>query len=335
MASSVSHLSVGPDAAGKRLDVFLAEALPFFSRSRLQKCIDLKGVQVNGAPVKRRALLREGDRIMLDSSCLDLDRPVPPRPEPIALEVLYEDDYLVAVNKPAGMVVHPGKGNREGTMVNALMHHIGSLSKGYAAGRPGIVHRLDKGTSGVLLVAKTDDAHERLGSMFAGRLVTKEYIGICIGPRPSAHGMIDAPVGRSRREPTKRTVRTGGKESRTEYWLLRHQSGVSVMRFGLHTGRTHQIRVHCRHAGFPIAADPQYGGGKRDVGRLQPLDRPFGHSILACFDRQALHARRIAFRHPCADGPVDVVAPFPSDFGSALSRFGDDVDGTALTERIV
>jgi len=198
----------------------------------------------------------------------------------------------------------------------------GGLSAGFNRDRPGIVHRLDKETSGVLLVAKTDAMHAELARMFEQRTVEKKYLGVCFGERPKEHDGIDLPLGRNRREPIKRSVRTDGKNALTEYWLIEHLHGVSVMRFKPHTGRTHQIRVHCSSRGFPIVGDRLYGGGKEQMERIAVLDRPFAYKVFKCFDRHALHAYEIAFVHPQTKQPVRFFAPFPLDFESAFQAMG-------------
>jgi 23S rRNA pseudouridine1911/1915/1917 synthase len=242
----------------------------------------------------------------------------------IPLEIIYEDDYLLAINKPAGMVVHPGNGNRGMTMVNALLYHIHSLSHGSAIERPGIVHRLDKDTSGVILVAKTDTVHSALARMFFEHTIEKYYVALCAGLRPAEHAVIDMPLGRNRRDPIKRSVQTDGKNARTEYWLLHHACGVSVVGIRPHTGRTHQIRVHFSSHGFPILCDPLYGGGNDRVETLAVLDRPKAYKIYKCFDRHALHARKISFKHPVTQKPMMLVAPFPEDFLAAFEMLGFD-----------
>ena len=242
-------------------------------------------------------------------------------PQNIPLDILYEDEYLLAVNKPAGMVVHPGNGNREGTLVHALLYHVKSLSAGSGPDRPGIVHRLDKDTSGVVLVAKTDETHRQLARLFSTREIKKEYAGFCVGRRPAAHGSMGAPLGRSRRDPVKRAVRQDGKEALTEYWLLAHHCGISVMKFAPHTGRTHQIRVHCSAAGFPVIADALYGGGKEALNRIPVLERPFAIGVYKCFERHALHARSITFVHPQTHREQTISAPLPEDFNRALELF--------------
>jgi 23S rRNA pseudouridine1911/1915/1917 synthase len=243
-----------------------------------------------------------------------------PLPEDIALDVLYEDEYLLGINKPAGLVVQPGSGNRTGTLVNALLHSFPGLSEGYESDRPGIVHRLDKDTSGVLIVARNNAVHAAMGTQFANRTVEKTYSGICIGRMPEETGRIEAPLGRSRSDPLKRAVMRQGKPSLTEFRLAAYQSGISLVEFILHTGRTHQIRVHAAHAGFPILADETYGGGRERILRLPPLERPFAFRVLKCFDRHALHARTLAFTHPVTNQRMEITAPYPSDFAEALGH---------------
>ncbi len=322
--SSTSVLVAGERDAGVRLDLFVAAHLSGVSRSKVQKGIDDGSVAVNEKPARKNALLKKGDRVAVDEQALRRHAGGGDAvAQDIAVEVVYEDEHVAAVNKPAGMVVHPGSGNREGTLVNALLYHMPHLSRGSASDRPGIVHRLDKDTSGVLLVAKTDESHDAFARLFSTRKIEKTYIGVCIGIQPARHGRIQASVGRSRWDPKKQSVREGGKPSMTEYWLVAHRCGTSLVRFRPHTGRTHQIRLHCSHAGFPLVCDTAYGTGSREVLRLAPLDRPFAHRIVKCFSRHALHARRLRFVHPFTGAEVTVEAPFPHDFVEAIGLFGE------------
>jgi 23S rRNA pseudouridine1911/1915/1917 synthase len=312
---------VDADADGQRIDRFLADCLQSISRSSIQKAIEEGLIHRNGAPVKKRAPVHAGDSIVVMRDLLHRERAPALVGEDIPLTVLFEDEHLVAVNKPAGLVVHPGSGNRHGTLAHALVFHIKKLSSGSAPLRPGIVHRLDKNTSGVLLVAKTDQAHVACANLFASRGINKQYIGFTIGNQPQPHACIDAPVGRARNDPTLFTVRREGKQALTEYWTIGFRSGVGLLRFQLHTGRTHQIRVHCRYAGFPILMDTAYGGGRERALLVAPLERPFAYAALKCFRRQALHARRLEFIHPCTGNRTVIVAPFPDDFAEALNLF--------------
>lgn len=304
---------------GVRLDQFLADVMAGWSRSRVQKLIAQGGVEVNGSPVRKRRKVTAGDTVSVDESLAGPPEETRPEPEDMPLEFLYEDEHVLAVNKPAGLVVHPGSGNRGGTLVNGLLHHCSQLAEGFGGDRPGIVHRLDRDTSGVILVAKTQQAHAHLAKQFQDREVAKFYLGVCIGDRPAEHLMIDAPIGRSRRDPTLFCVTRSGRPSQTECWLLGHHSGVAAFRFQLHTGRTHQIRVHLANRGFPIAADTVYGGDRAAAQRIGPLERPFVYRVLKLFDRQALHAHRIEFSHPATDRMVRVQAPVPGDMAEAFA----------------
>jgi 23S rRNA pseudouridine1911/1915/1917 synthase len=311
---------------GERLDVFLSAHLSDFSRSKLQLFIENGLVRLNGEPAKKNIRLHADDRITVDQGEAREAAHPPLVAQDIPLDILYEDEFLLAVNKPAGMVVHPGNGNHDGTMVNALMFRAGALSRGSESDRPGIVHRLDKDTSGVILVAKNDVMHARLARMFADRTIEKNYVGICAGLRPAEHGIIDLPLGRNRREPIKRSVQTDGKNAVTEFWLLAHACGVSIVKFRLHTGRMHQIRVHCGSRGFPVLCDPVYGGGKERIELLPVLDRPFAFKVYKCFTRHALHSRSVTFAHPANNKIMTLLAPFPKDFTAAFGvmEFTDD-----------
>jgi len=307
------------DNGGVRLDVFLADVMADVSRARVQKIIADGGVSVNGkAAVKKNAALETGDTVTVNDA-LTQQRESLLTAQDIPLDVLYEDEFFAVINKPAGMVVHPGNGNADGTVVNALLHRFGSgVSSGSGADRPGIVHRLDKDTSGALLIAKTDAAHSALAELFSSRTIKKVYTGFCVGNRPLEHEVIDLPLARSRRDPTKRAVGArGGSQAVTEYTLKAYNCGISLMEFILHTGRTHQIRVHCAHKGFPIVRDNLYGGSQERVLKIPPMERPFAHKIFKCFNRQALHARSLSFNHPFTKESFVITAPYPPDFEAA------------------
>jgi 23S rRNA pseudouridine1911/1915/1917 synthase len=314
----------GPESAGRRLDVFLSEKIPGLSRAQAQKCIDEGRVTVNRKPSKKHDRLKTDDVVAVEAQRIDEILNPTLIPQNIALDILYEDDHLIAVNKPAGMVVHPGHGNREGTLVNALLYRMPKLSDGFAEDRPGIVHRIDKDTSGIVLAAKTNVAHAALASLFASRDIEKQYAGFCVGDKPRDHEIISAPISRSRMDPIKYTVNSRGKEAITEYQCMASRSGVSAMHFHLHTGRTHQIRVHCAYRKFPIIGDEMYGERKATLQAIPPLDRPFAAQVVKCFRRQALHAFRIRFRHPASAEMVTVTAPFPEDFKKAFACFKID-----------
>ncbi len=318
---SLKQFTIDTEASGLRLDVYISNNYPDISRTKIQKCIEDNIVLLNGKKAKKRAALKENDIVEIDEDALTNVNEINLEPQNIPLDILYEDDHFVAINKPAGMVVHPGSGNREGTMVNALLYHLESLSEGSDRERPGVVHRLDKNTSGVIVAAKNDRAHNALASLFAERKIKKEYVGFCIGRQPKEKDCIDAPIGRKKNDPLRFCVRQGGKEAQTEYTLLAHRSGISHVTFHPKTGRTHQIRIHSSHSGFAVVQDNLYGGDKKKIMNLQPLDRPFAYAVFKCFSRHALHARRLSFVHPFTEKEVSFEAPLPEDFRKAVELF--------------
>jgi 23S rRNA pseudouridine1911/1915/1917 synthase len=317
--------AVDDNNGGRRLDVFLSDTLAGVSRSRVQKLIADGRVSLNNNKIlKKNVTVEYGDIIAIDDELISAPSVLAPEAQDIPLDVLYEDEYFAVINKPAGLVVHPGNGNHDGTVVNALLHRFsGGVSSGSEANRPGIVHRLDKETSGALAIAKTDAAHAALAELFSSRAVKKIYTGFCVGIRPLEHGTVDLPLAGSRRDPVKRAVDSRrGKPAVTEYRLKSYQNSISLMEFVLHTGRTHQIRVHCSYKGFPIVRDELYGGGQDKVQKIAPMERPFAYSIFKCFDRQALHARVLGFIHPFTRKEFEIAAPYPEDFEAALGKMG-------------
>ncbi len=303
-----------------RIDVFLTRSLQGVSRSRIQQFIDKGEILLNGKEVPKRQTVSANDIVEFPRS-LTAAPEIRPVPQNIPVAVLYEDDWLLAVNKPSGLVVHPGHGNYTGTLVNALLFRGTGLSDGSSVDRPGIVHRLDKETSGVVLIAKNNLAHARLADAFAKRTVVKQYLGICIGRPPTEKGSIAKPLGRSSKDPIKRTVSNFGKEALTEFELVTYRNGISVIKFFPRTGRTHQIRVHCNSAGFPILGDVLYGGTKNSILRINPAERPFAYKIYKCFGRHALHAYSITFNHPKNNDLISIKASLPDDFRDALLLF--------------
>lgn len=284
--------------AGQRLDHFLAARLPAHSRSRIQAWIAGGRVRVNGAERKASWRIRAGERVEVEPA-----EPPPLRafPEEIPLEILYEDEAVAAVNKPAGLVVHAGAGRPSGTLVNALLHRYGRLSESGDALRPGIVHRLDKGTSGVILVARTEAAHRSLAQQFASRTVEKIYLALVEGRVAAPQGVIERPVERDPARRTRMTARTGrGRAALTEFRVLERFRGFTLLEVRIRTGRTHQIRVHLAWLGHPVAGDTLYGAAARPAG-LEPLGRPW------------LHAWRIGFLSPASGERVFVEAPLPAE----------------------
>jgi 23S rRNA pseudouridine1911/1915/1917 synthase len=281
------------EQAGQRLDHFLQQHCPDYSRSRLQDWIKGGRVLVNGRPERASRLLREGDVIDVDPAPL---APLTASPEDIPLEVLYEDDDVVVINKPAGMVVHAGAGVRSGTLVNALLHRFGSLSTAAGELRPGIVHRLDRYTSGVLVVAKTDAAHRSLAGQFAGRRIRKVYLALVHGVVKADHGRIDKPIARDPNARIKMTARlTQGRHAWSEYRVLRRFDKFTLLEVLIGTGRTHQIRVHLSSIGHPVVGDRLYGAPAQTLGRY------------------FLHAASIRFEQPSTGEAIEVSSPLPPE----------------------
>jgi 23S rRNA pseudouridine1911/1915/1917 synthase len=293
--------------AGKRLDVFLQEQLPEYSRSRLQDWIKAGRVRVNGAGERPSSRLRGGEAIDVEPAAL---APLKAYAEDLPLEILYQDAEVIAVNKPAGMVVHAGAGRHSGTLVNALLHHFGSLARGGGEERPGIVHRLDRFTSGVLLVARTDAAHRGLAAQFAGRTVEKVYLTLVHGRVKADQGRIEKPISRDPARRLRMTARRAeGRAAITEYKVLERFAGFTYLEVRIRTGRTHQIRAHFSSIGHPVAGDRLYGAPAQTAG-LPPLERTF------------LHAHRVRFTHPATGAPVTVVSPLPAELVAWMKNLG-------------
>ncbi|OGB92079.1 MAG: pseudouridine synthase, partial [candidate division NC10 bacterium RIFCSPLOWO2_02_FULL_66_22] len=272
--------------AGQRLDVFLA-GVSGLSRARIQGLIAGGHVLVGGRPQKPRHRVSAGEAIQL---CIPPATPLGLVPEAIPLDVLHEDDDLIVLNKPAGMVVHPGAGRTSGTLVHALLAHCKTLPGIGGAERPGIVHRLDRDTSGVLVVAKTEAAHQSLSRQFKERVVKKQYLALVHGEVRQDSGRIEAAIGRREHDRKRMGVREhGGRQARTAYQVIRRLPGMTVLGLDLETGRTHQIRVHLSHIGHPVVGDQVYGG-RRERSR-SPVPGPRAR-------RQMLHAWRLGFHHP-------------------------------------
>jgi 23S rRNA pseudouridine1911/1915/1917 synthase len=296
------QFSATPEQAGKRLDQALHERFPEFSRSRLQDWIKREHVLVNGAAARSSRVLREGDRIDVEPAELP---PLRAEPEAVPLRVLYEDPDFVAIDKPAGMVVHAGAGVHSGTLVNALLGRFQSLSALGGDLRPGIVHRLDRFTSGVILVAKNDPAHRALAALFSGRQVEKTYMALVHGDVRADSGRIEKPIARDPRHRTRMTARLSrGRAAWTEYRVVRRFAGFTLLEVRIGTGRTHQIRVHLSSIGHPVAGDRLYGA-------------PAKGEIHSPRERFFLHARRIRLQHPFTGLPVEIESPLPED----LSRW--------------
>jgi len=304
------------EQAGWRLDVFLAHHFPSYSRVHLRRIITAGGVRVDDRGGKPSYRLHPGQRVRV--TLPEIPREAP-QPEPIPLEILYEDDWLAVINKPPGMVVHPARGHWSGTLASAVQYHFGGkLSTVGGPTRPGIVHRLDRDTSGVIVVAKTDLAHGILASQFQDRRVEKEYFAIVAGTPELDRDRIEQPIGSHPHEREKMAIRRDHPRSRwaeTFYEVLERFDGFASVRIEPKTGRTHQIRVHLGHIGCPVLCDRHYGGRSR-LTRGELRRDPSDHHVL--LERQALHALRLAIAHPGTGKRMDFEAPLPGDIKSVL-----------------
>ena len=302
-------LTIEHSLPGERLDAFLRRQLPATSRGAIQRLIEQGHITVNGQPTKPTHAPRAGEivRIVWPEA-----RVAEAQPEAIPLDILFEDEALLVLNKPAGLVVHPAVGNEEHTLVNALLHHCaGELSGIGGVARPGIVHRLDKDTSGCLVVAKNDETHVALSQQFAGRTVEKIYLAIVCGAMPADAGNIRAAIARHPTHRKRMAVRDErvGRAAHTGYRVIERLRAATLVEAQLYTGRTHQIRVHFQHVGFPIVGDPTYG--PRQTKRLAELTRYEAPRVL-------LHSHKLGFIHPRTGKPVNFTAPWPADFEEAL-----------------
>jgi 23S rRNA pseudouridine1911/1915/1917 synthase len=282
-----------PADAGQRLDVVVSRRITRFSRARVQSLIQSGYIQLNDQKARVGKRVQPGDRITVDEP---ETRPVEIVAQSIAVPILYEDSYLIVVNKPAGLSVHPGAGNPDGTLVNALLYHCSSLSGIAGELRPGVVHRLDKETSGCLVAAKDDLTHQGLSRQFASRQVEKYYLALCRGKFATRQGEISKPIGRHPIHRKKMTVSDRGRSAHTLYWVLTEIQDYSLVLCRLLSGRTHQIRVHLQHLGHPIAGDKLYGRG------------------LHRFEHQMLHAWRLGFTHPIFENWIEFEAEIPHEF---------------------
>ena len=313
MAPEASRvLEVEEEHEGIRLDNFLTALLPELSRSHIQRLIKDGRVKGSTASLRSSTAVRQGQRFEID---IPPPTPATPEPEPLPIRIMFQDQDVLVVDKPAGMVVHPAAGHSSGTLVNALLHHVTDLSGVGGELRPGIVHRLDRGTSGLMVIAKNDRAHQELSRQFSDREIDKEYIALVWGV-VHAGRRIDAAIGRDPAHRQKMSTRARRARSAvTRVTFAHHFKGVSLLKVAIATGRTHQIRVHLSTIGHPIVGDPVYGGMRRRVpGNLRAvlrLERPF------------LHSARLAFTHPADGRWVEFEAPLPLDLQSVLDDIRD------------
>jgi 23S rRNA pseudouridine1911/1915/1917 synthase len=322
-------LKVDETGAGRRLDAWLATAVESVSRARIRRSIDQGLTTVDGVPRKASYRLAAGQCVVMVAAA----SPEGPQPEAIPLDVLFEDHAIVVVNKPAGMVVHPAKGHWAGTLAAALVHRFEQLSGVAGAVRPGIIHRLDRDTSGVIVAAKTDEAHQNLAAQFHNRTVSKEYLAIVSGNPDRDADRISAPIGPHPVHREKMALRAEHPESRpaeTFYEVVERFAGFALVRAAPKTGRTHQIRLHLAHIRCPVLCDRLYGGRSRiTVGEVRAITRCRGtagapdDAIL--LERQALHAHRLSLVHPTTGAPMTWDAPIPDDMNRVLATLRETV----------
>ncbi len=313
------RLDIGSEYEGQRVDVVVAAVADGLTRSQAGKLFDAKSVLLNGEVVKPRIKVVEGD--VLEFECPD---PLPSTavPEDIPLEIVYEDEHLAVILKPRGMVTHPAPGSWNGTLVNALLWHYGHVSSVGLPLRPGIVHRLDKDTTGLIMVARTDEAHYKLVDMISRRVVERRYLALVWGSPAWNHAMVDAALGRDQGDPTKMAVRPDmprSKDATTELMLRQSWGMCSLLEAKLHTGRTHQVRVHCAFAHHPVLGDTVYGAEDR-VQTVPPRIR----AALRGLQGQALHAWSLAFDHPITNEPLRFESAPPQDFQAVIDALNLD-----------
>jgi 23S rRNA pseudouridine1911/1915/1917 synthase len=305
--------SVPEHLAGERLDRVLAELFPDFSRSRLQQWVKDGRCDLDGHAARNKDKVVAGQEIRLDAEFADQ---VTPHAQDIPLDVVFEDDALIVINKPPGLVVHPAAGNPDGTLQNALLHHDLGLRE---LPRAGIVHRLDKDTSGLLVVARTPAAHHHLVDELQERAIHREYRAVVAGAMV-AGGTVDAPIGRHRVQRTRMAVTSAGKPAVTEYRVLERYRAHTLLQLKLQSGRTHQIRVHMAHIHYPIVGDPVYGGRLRmPSGASERL-----RAALQGFRRQALHAFRLGLKHPVSGEWLEWTVPVPADMAALIEALRAD-----------
>lgn len=307
-----------------RLDYFLSTQIPEYSRTKIQLMIQNGNVKVDGINRRSSFKLSGGETISLQIE--DLPSEVEHlTSENIPLNILYEDDEIIGVNKPAGLVVHPGVGNKSGTLVNGLIHHFKSLSTINGTLRPGIIHRLDKDTSGVMIVAKTDEAHSACAKQFSMKSVKKKYLGITWGLWEKKTGIIETKISRKKSDPTLFEVASEyGKSSVTEFNVVEEGRYYSAVNFVPKTGRTHQIRVHSTYQNHPIIGDNKYGGGASRIRGFIPEVQKIFKREIAKMNRHALHSEKICFNHPLTKEEIEITAPIPNAFNKLLDQFREN-----------
>ncbi len=336
MSDRTRTVTVDDAHAGQRLDCILADVLPGISRHRIQKALTAGAVTVDGR--RRPKSFRPGP-----GALVAIELPPEPttraEPEDIPLDIVYEDDHLLVIDKPPGLVVHPAPGHEGGTLVNALLHHGRDLADLGDPLRPGIVHRLDRDTSGLIVVARTVTAHGHLAKQLRDRSLGRVYLALSWGQWSGPQGTLRGDIGRHARDRTRMAVvGRGGREAATHYEVSEDMKFVQLCRVRLDTGRTHQIRVHFQHHGHPVVGDPVYGDDRR-ARNTAPVDRQAAAALVRATGRQFLHAAELHLRHPADDSPRTFTAPLPPDLATALAalrratgRAGDRADDPGATD---
>lgn len=305
-----------------RIDNYLADKIEQLSRSKISKLIKNQNILVNDKKVKPSYNPESKDIITVN---------IPPEkseeiiPQEMDLDIIYEDEYYIALNKPKNLSVHPGAGIKDGTLVNGLLYYTKNLSKAGGSERPGLVHRLDKDTTGAIICAKSDEAHWKMGGLFADRKIYKEYSTFVWGS-PNCEKNIDMPIGRSNSDRKKFAVNDKGKKAVTEFEVINNWKVISQLKIILHTGRTHQIRVHMKHCNSPVIGDSVYGNDNGRIKGFNQYKREICKQILNIADRQLLHSRKLVFIHPFSGKEVEIVAPLPGDFQQTLQLLQDNKD---------
>jgi 23S rRNA pseudouridine1911/1915/1917 synthase len=314
--SPTLYVSVPVEAENQRLDLFLASRFSETSRSAIQRAISGGDITVNGKTVKPSHRIRAGEEIAGEIPAAPVIDAVP---EDIPLDIVYEDEEMIIVNKPAGMVTHPGAGATSGTLANGLVYYLNRIGRQPprrgGASRPGIVHRLDVGTSGLIVVAKTDRAHLNLAEQFESRSVMKGYIALVYGAPPEVSGKIEAPIGRDPRNRVKMAVTRDGRQATTLYRVVERFDEFTLLDVEIKTGRTHQIRVHLAHIKHPVVADSTYGAGRANSIKSAKL-----RASVARLDRPFLHAARLGFAHPATGERMEFAAPLPPELRAFLEQ---------------
>ncbi|MAT58949.1 MAG: RNA pseudouridine synthase [Ignavibacteriae bacterium] len=319
ITEKIIDLLITPGQKKERIDLYIANVVENATRSRIQKLIKAELVTVNGNVVKANYIINPNDHIQLKIPVTP--RPENAEPEDIPLDIIYEDDYLIILNKPAGIVVHPSLGNYTGTLVNALLNHTKKLSEFNEPGRPGIVHRIDKDTSGLLLIAKDEVTHAKLAKQFANHSTEREYWAVCWGIFKDKKGEVIGNIARSKKDRKIFAVSEDeGKHAHTFYEVIEEYEFASLIKLKLKTGRTHQIRVHMNHIKHPIFGDPTYNGRRINYGSDLPKMKSRIDNLLKIIDRQALHAKTLGFVHPVSNQKVFFNSELPDDISALIEN---------------